>query len=86
MPQTNLEKARRKAAKLGVTVRPSTKKHKKLDVFKDGNKLVASIGDLRYSDFNQHGDSERRRRYKLRHEKHRHRVGTASYYADKILW
>lgn len=86
MPQTDLKKAKSKAAKIGVTVKPSTVKHKKLDVFnRDGDK-VASIGDLRYSDFNLHGDSERRRRYKARHEKHRHKKGTASYYADKILW
>lgn len=29
---------------------------------------------------------ERRRLYKIRHEKDRHRKGTAGYYADKILW
>ena len=58
MPQTKLAKARRNAAKLhGVTVKESTVKHKKLDVFKDGNKL-ASIGDIRYSDLLQHGDKE----------------------------
>ena len=86
MPQTDLTKARSKASKIGVTVKPSTVKHKKLDVYnKDGDK-VASIGDLRYSDFNLHGDRERRQRYKIRHEKHRHRRGTASYYADQILW
>jgi hypothetical protein len=49
MPQTNLVKARARAKELGVTVKPSTLKHKKLDVFKDGIK-VASIGGLRYSD------------------------------------
>ena len=86
MPQTNLQKARAKAAKLGVSIKPSTLKYKKLDVYnKDGDK-VASVGDIRYSDFNQHGDSERRRRYKARHEKHRHLVGTPSYFADRILW
>ena len=53
MPQTNLVKARRKAASIGVTIKPSTRKNKKLDVYKDGEK-VASIGDLRYSDFNLH--------------------------------
>lgn len=85
MPQTNITKARKKAAKLGVTIKPSTRKFKKLDVFKNGNK-VASIGDIRYSDYNLHGDEERRKRYKLRHEKDRHQVGTAGYYADRILW
>ena len=85
MPQTNIHKAQERAKKLGVTVKESTRKHKKLDVFKKGEK-VASIGDVRYSDFLQHNDPERRKRYKARHEPYRHKVGTASYYADKILW
>ena len=85
MPQTNLKKARERARKLGVTVEPSKVKHKKLAVFKDGKK-VADIGDIRYSDFLQHGDEERRRRYKNRHESDRHRRGTAGFYADQILW
>lgn len=85
MPQTNIAEAKRKAQRIGVTVKASTVKHKKLDVFKDGTK-VASIGDIRYSDFLQHGDDERRRRYKKRHQKNRTKAGTAGYYADKILW
>lgn len=86
MPQTNLRKARERAAGLGVTVRPSTVKNKKLDVFnKDGEK-IASIGDIRYSDFLQHGDVERRKRYKIRHQKNRNVKGSAGYYADRILW
>jgi hypothetical protein len=83
--QTNISKARGKAKKIGVTVRPSETRGKKLDVFKNGNK-VATIGDLNYEDFNTHGDVERRRLYKLRHEKNRHKKGTPAYYADQILW
>ena len=85
MPQTDLKKAKERAKKLGVQVKESTKKNKKLDVYKDGER-VASIGDIHYSDYLQHEDSDRRRRYKQRHETHRHKVGTASYYADRILW
>ena len=85
MPQTNIIKARERAKKLGVDIKPSTLKNKKLDVFKNGRKIT-SIGDIRYSDYLQHKDEERRKRYKQRHEKHRHEVGTASYYADRILW
>ena len=86
MPQTDLKKARAKAAKLGVSIKPSTLKYKKLDVYnKDGDK-VASVGDIRYSDFNQHADAKRRSLYKARHEKNRHIVGTPSYYADRLLW
>ena len=86
MPQTNLQKARAKAAKLGVSIKPSTLKYKKLDVFNKAGDKVASVGDIRYSDFNQHGDAKRRSLYKSRHQKHRHKVGTPSYYADRILW
>ncbi len=85
MPQTNLTKARVRARELGVTVKPSTRKHKKLDVYKNGD-YVVSIGDVRYSDFLQHGDEDRRKRYKSRHENDRHVKGSAGYYADKILW
>ena len=85
MPQTNVRKAQARAKALGVSVKPSTRKNKKLDVFRDGHK-VASIGDIRYSDYLQHEDAKRRARYKTRHENYRHKKGTASYYADKILW
>jgi len=85
MPQTNITKAKERAKKLGVTVRESTRKHKKLDVYR-GGEYITSIGDLRYSDFLQHQDPDRRKRYKQRHEKDRHKGGTAGYYADKILW
>ncbi len=85
MPQTNLVKAKLRAKSLHVEVKPSTRKYKKLDVFKHGEK-VASIGDKRYSDFLQHGDEERRKRYKARHEPYRHKKGTPSFYADQILW
>ena len=85
MPQTNIAAAKRNAAKIGVKVEPSTRKGKKLDVFKDGKK-VASIGDISASDFLQHKDKERQKNYKARHGKTRVKKGTPSYYADKILW
>ena len=85
MPQTDLVRARRRAARLRVTVRPSAVKNKKLDVYQNGKK-VASIGDIRYSDFLQHNDLKRRANYKARHESNRHRVGSPAYYADRILW
>jgi len=83
---------KRKARRIGVVVKPSTRKNKKLDVFKN-DKKVASIGDIRYRDFLLYRRSdgtkkanERRRLYKIRHNKHRHKAGTPSYYSDKILW
>jgi len=85
MPQTNMVKARANAKKIGVEVRESKVKNKKLDVFKD-DKKVASIGDINYEDYLTHGDDKRKKNYKSRHEKDRHKKGTAGYYADKILW
>ena len=64
-----------KAKQLGVTVTPSTKKGKKLDVYKNG-KLIASIGAIGYKDYptylkedGQAIANERRRLYRLRHTK-----------------
>tara|TARA_R110002012_G_scaffold31010_3_gene93553 strand:- start:176 stop:436 length:261 start_codon:yes stop_codon:yes gene_type:complete len=85
MPQTNIAAAKRNAAKIGVDVKPSTRKGKKLDVFK-GDKKVASIGDITMSDFLQHKDKDRQKNYKARHQKTRVKVGSPSYYSDKILW
>jgi hypothetical protein len=81
-----------RAKKLGLQVKPSLKKNKKIDVFKD-DKLVASVGDTRYGDFptftklkGKEFADQRRRLYKIRHEKNRHKKGTPSYYADQLLW
>ena len=81
----------RQAKKLGVSIKPSTVKGKKIDVFKKGKK-VASVGALGYNDYptwmqkkgKKYAD-ERRRLYKIRHAKDRNVRGTAGYYADKIL-
>jgi len=85
------------ARKIGVTVKPSTRKGKKIDVFKDG-KTVASVGALGYDDYPTFmkkeregkvpkGTAERRRKlYKIRHRKDRNVRGTPGYYADKLLW
>jgi hypothetical protein len=80
------------ALNLGVTIKPSTNKSKKIDVFKNGKK-VASIGAVGYMDYELYLNSlgkeyadERRRLYKIRHANNRNKIGTAGYYADKILW
>jgi len=85
-------KIRANAKRIGVTVKPSMVKNKKLDVFKDGKK-VASVGDIRYKDFHLYTKEKgkefaekRRRLYKIRHEKTRKKVGSNSFYADKLLW
>ena len=82
----------RRARALGVTVKPSTRKGKKIDVFKNGKK-VASVGALGYGDYptftQQRGKAfadKRRKAYKTRHQKDRKKVGTPGYYADQLLW
>lgn len=81
------------AKKLGVDIKPSTRKGKKIDVFdKDGTKL-ASIGALGYGDYptfkqekGQAFADNKRKNYKTRHESDRHKRGSAGFFADKILW
>jgi uncharacterized membrane protein YebE (DUF533 family) len=72
---TILPYTKEKAKQMGLTVLPSTKKGKKLDVYKEG-KLIASIGALGYKDYptylKEDGPAvanERRRLYRLRHTK-----------------
>ena len=86
------EYSKLQAKKLGVQIKPSTRKDKKIDVFKN-NEKVASIGARGYKDFPTYKKEkglafaeERRRLYKERHEKDRHKKGSAGFYADKILW
>ena len=80
------------AKKLGVVVKPSKLKGKKIDVFKN-DKKVASVGAIGYSDYPTYTQTkgkkyadERRRLYKIRHQANRNKRGTPSYYADKLLW
>ena len=81
---------KQQAKKLGVTVKPSTNKKKKIDVYiTDGTgakKKIASIGGIKatgepYLDFPSYLKNdgkkkaeERRRLYKIRHAKDRKRV------------
>lgn len=85
------------AKELGVTVKASTVKGKKIDVFKS-DKKIASIGAIGYEDFPTllekerlgkipKGEADKRRKlYKIRHESDRHKTGSPGYYADKLLW
>jgi len=80
------------ARKLGVTVKASNVKGKKIDVFKNGKK-IASVGAIGYSDYPTYKKTKgkeyadkRRRLYKLRHNKDRKVRGSNGYYADKLLW
>ena len=81
-----------RAKRLGVDIKPSTRKNKKIDVFKNG-KQIASIGALGYGDYPTFMETEgktsanlHRKRYKIRHAKDRKVKGTSGYYADQVLW
>lgn len=82
-----------RARELGVTIKPSSVKGKKIDVFNKKGQKVASVGAIGYGDYptfwslkGKEFADKRRKLYKMRHEKDRHVVGSAGYYADKILW
>ena len=78
------------AKKLGVEIKPSKTKNKKIDVFK-GDVFICSIGDSRYKDYptyleiNKEMADKRRMLYHQRHKKE-NIEGTKGYYALKILW
>ena len=81
------------AKKLNVTIKPSTRKNKKIDVFDKTGKKLASIGDLRYLDYSMYIKekglkyaNERRRLYHIRHAKTKNKIGSPSYYSARILW
>ena len=80
------------AKKLNVKIKPSTKKNKKIDVFKNDH-LVASIGSLKNFDYPNYIKekglpyaNKRRELYKLRHSKDRNKINSNGFYADKLLW
>jgi len=79
------------AKKLGVEIKPSDKKNKKIDVYKN-KQYVCSIGDIRYNDFPTFYDEfglefacKRRDAYHKRHAKE-NIEGTPGFYSLKILW
>ena len=85
------------ARRLGVAIRPSTVKGKKLDVYKNGIQ-VASIGDIQYGDYWTYVQDEkynrapkgtaaqRRRLYKVRNANECAAKGTVGFFACRILW
>lgn len=83
---------KQQASKLGVVVKPSTNKSKKLDVFKSGEK-VASVGGAGYADYPTHLKTsgkefadERRRLFNKRFAKQSKVKNSNAYYAKNLLW
>ena len=82
----------KQAEKLGVQIKPSVQKSKKIDVFK-GNKKIASIGATGYNDYPTFIETkgkkyaeQRRKLYKIRHKNDINIRNSPGFYANKILW
>ncbi len=89
---------RKQAKRLGVEVRPSKLKNKKIDVLYEGNK-IASVGAKGYLDYPSYIQTkgkkfadERRRLYRIRHAKNSKRVPGGiekqkpGFFAANLLW
>jgi hypothetical protein len=86
----------RQAKKIGVTVKVSRTKGKKIDVFKNGKK-IGSVGATGYKDYPTYMELEKkgkvpkgtaknkRKAYKARHV-HRKKKWTNAWLADQLLW
>jgi hypothetical protein len=79
----------KKAEKLGVTIKPSKNKNKKIDVYKNDTKIT-SIGAAGMGDYPTYLQEKgrtyanaRRRLYKARHSKDK---GLAGMFTKEILW
>tara|TARA_R110000803_G_scaffold64792_3_gene125918 strand:- start:933 stop:1214 length:282 start_codon:yes stop_codon:yes gene_type:complete len=93
MTYTITNYTRNRASQLGVTVKASTSKGKKIDVFNKDGKKIASIGALGYGDFPTFTKlkglkfaKERQKAYRARHAKNIAIKGSNGYYAGNLLW
>ena len=79
----------KKAKDLGVTIYPSKRKYKKIDVFKDG-KYLASIGDIHFLDYPsilaKEGKEIADKHRRLYRNRHKNDHGIAGRLALAILW
>jgi len=83
-----------KAKRLGLSVKPSTNKTKKIDVYNEttGEK-IASVGANGMNDYPTYIQKRgpkyaktRRRLYRIRHEKDRQVKMSNGWLSDKLLW
>ena len=80
------------AKALGVEIKPSSKKNKKIDVIKNG-RIISSVGDVRYKDYptymkengKEYAD-KRKKLYKQRHKNDINVKDSKGFYAGKLLW
>jgi hypothetical protein len=81
------------AKKYNVIVKPSTRRNKKIDIYNKRGEYLTSAGNIGYFDYAYYLKyygyqiaNERRRLYKIRHQKDRTKKNTAGWFADKLLW
>ena len=82
------------AKKLGVTIKPSTNKSKKIDVFDKSGKKLVSVGSKGYMDYGTYIKVKgkkfadvRRKLYKARHGRFNNKTKyPRAYYALNLLW
>ena len=78
-----------KAKKLNVTIKPSSNKNKKIDVYKN-DKKIASIGDINYYDYptyiERNGKDYADKRRSLYHHRHKNDSGVNGTFSKKLLW
>lgn len=92
MVYTITKYTRKRAKQLGVVVKPSQNKTKKIDVFKE-NKKIASVGAYGMNDYPTYiikdglnYANNRRRLYKIRHNSDRKIKWSRGWLADNLLW
>jgi hypothetical protein len=80
----------KQAKRLGVKIKPSTRKNKKIDVYTVDGDYIASIGDSRYLDYptylKMYGKKYADARRSLYHQRHQNDKNDAGFLAKEILW
>ena len=83
--------SKKRAKELGVEIKPSSNKNKKIDVFKD-NKKIASIGASGYGDYGSYlktkgkAFADKKQKGYLARTKWCAKPGSNCYYARELLW
>lgn len=81
---------RQRAKENNLSVKPSTKRYKKLDVYSKSGNFLASVGDKRYSDFPTYvktmGKEYADKRRMMYHNRHKKDAGIAGKLAKTLLW
>lgn len=86
------DRTQRLAKALGVTVKPSAKKAKKIDVYDAKGKLICSIGAAGLGDYptylltDKTLAEKKRKAYIARHAKDLSVPNTPGFYAYELLW